>query len=277
MTVAEREGGVGADVELDAEAIETVAGVDVGTDYTQAVIVRGDDLLAVGETKTGFELQDAADRALVAARERIDGSASVDAVVAVGDRPTVDADRFVPTYEALASGLEAIRPDARSVLLMGAKNVAALRLDEDGTVAKSVENGKCAAGVGRFLADLTRYLEMDLDEMIEAALAADEGVDDLNAQCSVFAESEVISLVHEGVPPERIVRGVFEAVAGRNGAMLRRVGFEDEVVVIGGVGRNEAFLEALSAELDTAVHAPPNPAYVPAYGAALASIGGDGS
>lgn len=258
----------------DAE-VTTVAAVDVGTDYTQAAIVRDGDIVAVGETSTGFELDEATDEAIADAQAQLDESIDVDALVAIDEQHIVEADEYVPTHDAVTRAVERLRPDARSVLLMGAKNVAALRLDEDGSVEKSVENGKCAAGVGRFLADLTKYLEMDLDEMIEAGLSADSGVDDLNAQCSVFAESEVISLIHEGVPPERIVRGVFEAVAGRNGAMLRRVGFEDEVVVVGGVGRNQAFLEALADELDVPVHAPEHPAHAPAFGAALAVTGGD--
>lgn len=261
-----------------------VAGVDVGTDYTQAALVEDGDLLAVGETRTGFDLDEAVEDALADAHDDLDGASGdldgaggeldVETVVVTGDRVDVDADEWVPTDAAVAQGLAVVWPDARSVLVMGAKNVTALRLDEDRSVVNSVENGKCAAGVGRFLSDLTRYLDVDLDGMIEAALDADEGVSDLNAQCSVFAESEVISLVHEGVPQDKIARGVFEAVAGRNGAMLKRVGIEEDVVVVGGVGRNRAFVEALSENVGTAVHAPEHPAHVPAYGAALSASSG---
>ncbi|MFC7046893.1 acyl-CoA dehydratase activase [Halobacteriaceae archaeon GCM10025711] len=249
------------------------AGIDIGTDYTQAVAVRDGELLGTGETKTGFDLDDATEAALGDALA--DAGADRDAVettVATGTgSANVEADRRVDTFDALWHGLSAVRPDARSVLLMGAKNVAALRFDADGTVEKSVENGKCAAGVGRFLSDLTRYLDMDLEEMIEAVLSVDEGVEDLNARCSVFAESEVISLIHEGVPRARIARGVYESVAGRNGSLLRRVGFDDEVVVVGGVGRNEAFLDALADAIETTVSAPDDPAHVPAFGAALSA------
>lgn len=249
------------------------AGVDIGSDYTQAAIVEDDELISLGETRTGFDLGEASDQAIADALgdnglDRDD----VDVVVTTGEaRKSVDTDRQVTSYTVIGLLLNREWPSARSVLQMGAKNAAALKLDDDGMVLDFDENDKCAAGVGRFLSDLTRYLDMELDEIIEATLEVDEGVEELNTQCSVFAESEVISLIHENESPARIARGVHDAIAERNSSLLRRVGVEEDVLVIGGVGRNVAFVDALEDILDTPVHTPEHPAHVAAHGAALSA------
>lgn len=249
------------------------AGIDIGSDYTQAAIVDDDELLSLGETRTGFDLDEAAERAIqdAVADNGIDRD-DIEYVVATGEgRKSVDADRQVTSYTVIGLMLNREWPSARSVLMMGAKNAAALKLDEEGMILDFDENDKCAAGVGRFLSDLTRYLDMDLEEIIEVTLAVDEGVEELNTQCSVFAESEVISLIHENTSPARIARGVHEAVAERNSSLLRRVGIEEDVLVIGGVGRNVAFIQSLEDIIDTEVHTPDHPAHVAAHGAALSA------
>lgn len=247
------------------------AGVDIGTDYTQAAITEDDELVATGETRTGFDLEKALDGALEEALQSVDLTRDdVDAVVTTGEgRKSVETGQQVTEYKCIGTSLTRIYPEARSVLVMGAKNAAALKLAEDDTVLDFDENDKCAAGVGRFLSDLTRFLDMDLEEMIEVTLEVDEGVDELNTQCSVFAESEVISLIHEDVSPARISLGVHEAIASRNSSLLRRIGIEEDVVVVGGVGRNEAFIRSLEEAIGVDVGVPEQPAHVGAFGAAL--------
>ena len=249
------------------------AGVDLGSDYTQAAVVTDGETLGRGETRTGFDLEAARGRALEAALAEAGVEPGELAAVAAtgGGRKSVEADHRVTSYRAIGLALEEAWPSARTVLLMGAKNSAALKLGEGGTVLDFAENDKCAAGVGRFISDLTRFLEMDLEEMIEAALEADDAAQELNTQCAVFAESEVISLIHEGVPEARIARAVHEGIADRNASLLRRVGLEEELAVVGGVGRNAAFLRALEATVDTPARAPDHPAHVAAAGAALSA------
>lgn len=253
------------------------AGVDLGSDYTQAAVVADGEILGRGETRTGFDLDAARDRALESALADAGVEAGELAAVAAtgGGRKSVEADHRVTAYRAIGLALEESWPSARTVLLMGAKNSAALKLGEGGTVLDFAENDKCAAGVGRFISDLTRFLEMDLEEMIDAALEADDAAQELNTQCAVFAESEVISLIHEGVPEARIARAVHEGIAERNASLLRRVGLEEELVVVGGVGRNVAFLRALEATVGTEARAPEHPAHVAAAGAAHSAAAGE--
>lgn len=249
----------------------TIAGIDIGTDYTQASIVEDEELVATGEARTGFDLGEARNAALADALEGTDFEEDdIKQVVVTGEgRKSVESDRQVTSYRAIGLALTTSWPEARTVLMMGAKNAAALKLDDEGNVLDFDENDKCAAGVGRFLSDLTRYIDMDLEEMIDAALSVDEGVEELNTQCSVFAESEVISLIHENVSEANIARGVHDAIAERNSSLVRRVGIEEDILVVGGVGRNMAFVEALEKNIDNEVHVPDHPAHVAAYGAAL--------
>lgn len=249
------------------------AGVDLGSDYTQAAVVDDGELVGLGETRTGFDLRAAHERVLAEALESAGiGPEDLSSVVATGGgRKSVEADSRVTSYRVIGLGLERIWPSASTVLLMGAKNSAALKLGEGGTVLDFAENDKCAAGVGRFLSDLTRFLEMGLEEMIQAALETEEAAEELNTQCAVFAESEVISLIHEGVSEAGIARSVHEGIAERNASLLRRVGIEEDLLVVGGVGRNAAFLQVLEDSVGTTVHAPEHPAHVAAYGAALSA------
>jgi benzoyl-CoA reductase subunit D len=251
------------------------AGIDIGSDYTQAAILEDEELVSYGETRTGFDLDEAGERAIADALDGADGLErdDIEVVVATGEaRKSVDVDQRVTSYTVIGLMLSREWPSARSVLMMGAKNAAALKLDGDGMVLDFDENDKCAAGVGRFLSDLTRYLDMELEEMIEATLGVDEGVEGLNTQCSVFAESEVISLIHENVSPAHIARGVHDAIAERNSSLLRRVGVEEDVLVIGGVGRNVAFVQAVEDIIGVPVQTPGYPAHVAAHGAALSAV-----
>ncbi|WP_255193619.1 BadF/BadG/BcrA/BcrD ATPase family protein [Natronobeatus ordinarius] len=265
------------DVDDDLESVtngDTVVGLDVGTDYTKAVVVRDRQLVSTAERQTGFDLQAAASDTISDAFAALDEEGAEDAALdvpvasldAVG---TPAIDHVVEPNDAVAAAVDQLDLDVRYVLLMGAKNVTAYRLAADGTVDRTVENGKCAAGVGRFIDDLPKYLDRDLDTLIEDARTVEGGADEVNAQCSVFAESEVISLVHDGVPPAKIVRTIVDSIARRNAALLRRVKAEDRVLVIGGVGRNAAFIDALSREIEPTVLTPAHPAYVPAFGATL--------
>lgn len=251
-----------------------IAGIDIGTDYTQAAIIDDEELVGTGETRSGFDLDEAVEESIEAALDEADLSMDdIDVRVATGEgRKNVGVDEQVTSYRAIATSLARTDENARTALLMGAKNAAALKLDGEGNVLDFDENDKCAAGVGRFLSDLTRFVDMELDEMIEATLETDRGVDELNTQCSVFAESEVISLIHEDVSEARIARGVHEAIAERNSSLIRRVGLEEDVYVVGGVGRNEAFLKALESSIDTEVFVPEHPAHVAAHGAALLQV-----
>lgn len=246
-------------------------GIDVGSENTQVVVVDDSEIIGRGTAKTGFDQNKAVEDAKKQALE--DAGVDEDEIELVGatgeGRESVEnADRVATSVGAAAKGAYAIRPDVKTVLQMGAKIANAITVEE-GKAVDFDENDKCAAGVGQFVDTLTRYLDAPRTEIISGAINADETVE-MNAQCAVFAESETISLIHKGVQKDKIAKAVHEAVADRNASLVERVGIKgDEVMVVGGMGLNDAFLKSLEEALGKKVSAPEDPEYIPALGAAL--------
>jgi benzoyl-CoA reductase subunit D len=141
-------------------------------------------------------------------------------------------------------------------------------LDAHGKVVDFAINDKCAAGAGAFVEAMARALEVKLDEIGPLSLQASKAVP-MNAQCAVFAESELVSLVHAKTPKPDMARAIHDAIADRIVSMVRRVGMEPEVVLIGGVARNVGFIQSLGRGLDMEVKLPADPEFVGAIGAAL--------
>lgn len=179
--------------------------------------------------------------------------------------------------EVAAGGLGAawLLPSARTVIDVGAEEARAIRLDSNGKVADFAGNEKCAAGAGAFAESMARALQLTLSEFGAASLRSTQSIP-MNAQCTVFAESEVVSLIHAATPVDDIARAVLDAVASRICAMARRVGIIDEVLLIGGMAHNPGFVRALETALAVPQLKLPqqqnfNPEYVCALGAALST------
>jgi len=115
---------------------------------------------------------------------------------------------------------------------------------------------------------MARTLEIPLEQLGEVSLTSERAIP-MNAQCAVFAESEVVSLVHSGTPRQDIARAVHDALANRIVSMVRRIGVRQEVVLVGGLARNIGFVDSLTRGLETAVTVAEEPEYVGALGAAL--------
>jgi predicted CoA-substrate-specific enzyme activase len=129
-------------------------------------------------------------------------------------------------------------------------------------------NDKCAAGTGRFLEVMSRALEVDLEDMGQRSFAAKKGLS-ISNMCTVFAESEVVSLVAEGNPVEDILWGIHDSVALRTVGLLEQIGRESDIFMSGGVARNEGVVRALEQRLGEKLIRIENPQIVGAVGAAL--------
>ena len=161
--------------------------------------------------------------------------------------------------------------DQRGVhLAHGAEEGRTSRITEDGKIIDFAYNEKCAAGAGSFAEAMARALEIPLEEFGPLSLESEEAVQ-MNAQCAVFAESEVVSLVHSKTSKEDIARAVHDAIASRITSMLRRVGIEKEVVLIGGLALNPGFVDALKRDLEMEIYIPEDPEFAGALGAAIAA------
>jgi benzoyl-CoA reductase subunit D len=156
------------------------------------------------------------------------------------------------------------------VIDVGAEEGRTVRCDDRGKALDFAFNEKCAAGAGTFAEGMARALQVTLEELGPLSLQSTQAVQ-MNAQCAVFAESEVVTLIHDKTPREDIARAVLDAVASRIISMVRKVGFEKDVVLIGGMARNPGFVEAMKRGLEMEIHVPDDCEYVGALGAALAA------
>ncbi len=253
-----------------------VAGVDVGGKNVHVVIMSDGKILAKAAAPTGVRKSEAAeqvyDEALKkAALTRKD----VERVVSTGSsgKRAAFATGFVPDAAADARAAVRLIPSARTVIDVGAEEGRAIKISPEGKVQDFAVNEKCAAGTGTFIDTMARALEIPVEEMSKLSIQSARSIP-MNAQCAVFGESEVVSLIHQKIPKQDIARAVNDAIAGRIGSVARIVGLENDVVMVGGVANNVGFVESLKRDLGVDVKVPAEPEYAGAFGAALAAAAG---
>jgi predicted CoA-substrate-specific enzyme activase len=178
------------------------------------------------------------------------------------------ADRQVTEISCYARGIHHLYPQVQTVIDIGGQDSKVVAVGPGGRPLDFAMNDKCAAGTGRFLEVMARALQLDLAEIGPNALRARRAAD-ISSTCTVFAESEVISLVARGVDREEILAGICQAIARRVGAMARRVGVVPPVAIAGGVAKNVGVVNALEQFLGEELLVPPEPQIVGALGAAL--------
>jgi len=170
----------------------------------------------------------------------------------------------------LARGVHSLFPAARMIIDMGAETSTVLKINDRGRVTDWAGQDKCAAGTGMFLQAMAKVMQVNLDEMAEYSLRAKNKAD-ITGTCAVFAESEVISHIHR-VPPtpkEDIIAGIHASMVSRIMGLLKRLGIEREVAVVGGVAKNRGLTAILEQELGFKVLVPGKPEMVAAIGAAI--------
>lgn len=246
-------------------------GIDIGSTSGEALILNGDEVIAWSVVDTGYNSRRAAALAL---DEALDGSGlareQLDFVVATGyGRVAVEfADTQVTEISCYARGIRHLYPEVQTVVDIGGQDSKVVAVGPRGKPLDFAMNDKCAAGTGRFLEVIARALELELEEMGPSAGRARRAAD-ISSTCTVFAESEVVTLVAEGVAREEIVAGICRSIARRVGGMARRVGVEPPVAFAGGVAKNMGVVRALEEVLGEDLIVPEEPQIVGALGAAL--------
>jgi len=248
------------------------AGVDAGNRFTKVLILKDGEILSYAIEDSGFNQKKAAEDAFNQALSKV-GIVKYDVknIMATGaGRGEVGfAGGIITDISAAARGTRKIFPTARTIADVEAEGGRALKINEDGRVIDFAVNDKCAAGAGSFVESISSILEVQLEEMGPLALSAEKAVD-MKAQCVVFAESEVVSLIHARVPKSEIAKSIHKAMAGRISSMVRRVGLQKEMALIGGVARNKGFVAALEEDLAVKLLVDDEkPEYLCALGAAL--------
>jgi benzoyl-CoA reductase subunit D len=247
------------------------AGIDMGAQVVKVVIVDDGKVLARVWAYTGFEPVESARKALDDAIKQAGVSREdVKSIAATGaGRKSVDfADRTVTEVTADAKGTVSLQPSVRTIIDIGAEEARGIACDAQGKVLDFAKNDKCAAGSGAFVDSMARALEIKVPEMIDLSLKSTKDAP-INATCAVFAESEVVSLIHSGIGKADISHAVHDAIGSRVSSMVRRIPIEKEVALIGGVANNAAMVDVLKKHLGVELVIPENPQYVGAQGAAL--------
>lgn len=186
------------------------------------------------------------------------------------------ADKQVTEITCHAAGMNRLIPEARTIIDIGGQDSKSIRINEDGKVQDFVMNDKCAAGTGRFLEVMARILEVSLEEMGEISLRSVNEVK-VSSMCTVFAESEVVSLIAEGHPIEDILRGVHRAIADRTVSLVERVGAIEVVTMSGGVAKNIGVRSCIEQRLGKKLMMVDEPQIVGALGAAVLAYRSNGS
>ncbi|HDP70030.1 MAG TPA: 3-hydroxyacyl-ACP dehydratase [Actinobacteria bacterium] len=178
------------------------------------------------------------------------------------------ADDVITEIKAFALGAKALHPSCRTILDIGGQDTKAISIDADGGVKDFEMNDRCAAGTGKFLEVMAKALSYEIEDIGGAALSAPKPVK-INSMCTVFAESEVTSLIARGEARENIALGLHQAICERTGSMLKRVGIVEGLVFAGGVAKNVCMQKLLKRKLGVNLLIPKEPQIVGALGAAL--------
>jgi len=248
------------------------AGVDVGAVSSKAAIVDAEGgLVGAAIVPSGTSPAGAAEKAmLIALTDAAVSPERIEAIISTGyGRESVTPKtRSVTEITCHARGASVLYPKTRLVIDIGGQDSKAISLGNDGKVKNFEMNDKCAAGTGRFLEVMARTLEVGLDQMGAIALETDKPAT-ISSTCTVFAESEVVSLLAQGESVSRILAGLCNSVAERVRALASRVGIHPEATMTGGVAKNVGVVKALENVLGMPLNIPDEPQIVGALGAAL--------
>lgn len=248
------------------------AGIDAGAATTKVLLLRDREIVGYQIAGTAFDF-------LTAAGTMFDelladhglGRQDVGAVYATGyGRNAISfADRSISEITAHARGVSFLFPDVNGIIDVGGQDSKVIVV-EDGRVTDFLMNDKCAAGTGKFLESTAKALEVPITDLGDLALASDCPAG-ITSMCTVFAESEVISLRAKGIRKEEIAAGLIGSIAERVAVMAKRMGLKVHIAFVGGVAKNAGMRASLERELGTTIAVPFEPQITGALGAAIAA------
>ena len=247
------------------------AGVDVGAATAKTAIISDGKILSYAVIPTGDSVARAAEKVTRAALEQAGLSmADLSFVISTGygRNGVAFANKTASEIICHAKGVNLLMPSARTVIDIGGQDSKVIGVRENGTVSDFVMNDKCAAGTGRFLEVMAGVLGLDIEEMGPISCTSKEPCPISNT-CTIFAETEMVSLRAEGRTREDLVAGIHKAVASRVVVMGKTVGYREQVVFTGGVAKNTGVKNSLEAGIGLPILIPEEPQIMGALGAAL--------
>ena len=245
-------------------------GIDAGAATTKAVVLRDNEIAGYAIIPTGFDFRQAGEAAY---REVLSncgiGESEVGKILATGyGRSSIGfADKTISEITAHARGVGYLIPAAHTIIDIGGQDSKVI-ITENGKVVDFLMNDRCAAGTGKFLEYTAKALEISLNELGTLALVSKHPAK-ISSMCTVFAESEVISLRAQKTKKEDIAVGLIESIILRTTAMVKKLGIKPEVAFVGGVAKNPGVVKAFEKALDIEIQLPEEPRITGALGAAL--------
>ena len=246
-------------------------GIDVGSITAKAAVVRDGKVISDKLILTGYNARHAGERVFETIIDDLGVDASsIHKIISTGyGRNSVTiADKAVTEITCHAMGAHHLNPAVRSVIDIGGQDSKAIAVDQSGSVKDFAMNDKCAAGTGRFLEVMAKALEVELGHFGQFSINANQP-SKISSLCTVFAESEVISLISKGEKRENIIAGIHESIAARVVAMAGRTGLKAPIMMTGGVAKNIGVVKALEKKLGQPIEVSPQSQVTGAIGAAL--------
>jgi len=247
-------------------------GVDIGSEFVKAVILNQEHILA----SAAFQSSDDTDTAAQKVVNQVLKNASMAledlsniAATGSGRKDIISIKRNFSDPICHARGAAWLFPHARTILAMGAHSSIAVKIGKDGKVKTFITSDKCAGGSGSFLVAMAKVLNTPLDEFSVVPRSDSREKVKITNFCAVFAESEVISLIHNRISKADIIAGIIDTVSDKCAQLLKQIGVEEDVVLTGGVAKANTLTKSLEEKLRIPVHVPEDPMITGAIGAAL--------
>jgi len=251
--------------------LKTFIGIDIGSLATKIVLLNDSKLIDHRTERSTYDFKKIGHNLFEDLLNKNNLKKTDVYVMSTGyGRNTIDiADDRVTEITAHAKGAQYFFPDAHSVIDIGGQDSKAIVMStKTGNVVDFQMNDKCAAGTGRFLEVMAHALEVPIDQFGDLALRSNKPAS-ISSTCTVFAESEVISLFARGASKEDIASGIHKSIARRVAGMAKRIGVGPKLVFCGGVAKNPAVKKYLEVELGYEIVKPEFPQLTGAIGAAL--------
>jgi len=240
------------------------AGIDIGSRTIKLVLFDGTDIIASEVRPNSYNTIDIC-------RDMLKGL-EYDRIISTGYGRHLFSRHFdceaISEIKAFTLGAFHTVPGCRTILDIGGQDTKAISLDEKGKISKFEMNDKCAAGTGKFLEIMANALDFTMDEFIDAASSACKA-EKINSMCTVFAESEVISLMGRGAPRDEVSLGIHHAIVKRSVSMMKRISVRGNIAFAGGVANNQCVRELIENEIGEKIFAPEIPEIIGALGCAI--------
>lgn len=248
-----------------------ILGMDIGSSYSKAVLLKDNSLLAFAIIHTGGNYRLAAERVKEEALKRVDlGEERIVSTIVsgVGAPATSLAQQEVAEILALGQGIHYYFPSVRTVIDVGGQASKVVKLDESGRPLDFALSEKCATGSGKFLQVIAKVLQVKLEELGPLSFQSNKKVQ-FTTGCAVFAESEAISHIADGASKEDIIAGVHDAIALKIQGLINKLTWEKDCAIVGGGALDKGLVKSIEERLNIKLLVPDNPQIVQALGAAL--------